>query len=387
MPLIDLWKSNPSAVDQFTIEQVVAAAGNGELKDKSKCSEELREFLTQISTGKIDDFVEHCLTKSFTRSGMVLQELVNELGRRLDFIVENGRYQGASNIVGFDGLWLSPEGGHIIAEVKTTDAYRISLDNVASYREKLAAEKRIGSACSILIVVGREDTGELEAQVRGSRHAWDIRIISAEALLKLARLKENASDLETGKKIRNLLVPMEYTRLDPLIDVMFSTAQDIEPTLVGDIPSDEKGQIGGVLDSERLEQKSSWVFTDSVILQKKREDIVGAIAKAKEFSLIKKSRALFWSADHTARIACTVSKRYIKPGSYKYWYAYHPDWNQFLQEGKESYFVLGCMDLTIAFCLPFTEIESNKHDNNRSPHLLAYPYKRTGSQPILSTTS
>ena len=111
MPLIDLWKSNPSAVDQFTIEQVVAAAGNGELKDKSKCSEELREFLTQISTGKIDDFVEHCLTKSFTRSGMVLQELVNELGRRLDFIVENGRYQGASNIVGFDGLWLSPEGG------------------------------------------------------------------------------------------------------------------------------------------------------------------------------------------------------------------------------------------------------------------------------------
>ena len=57
MPLIDLWKSNPSAVDQFTIEQVVAAAGNGELKDKSKCSEELREFLTQISTVKIDDFV------------------------------------------------------------------------------------------------------------------------------------------------------------------------------------------------------------------------------------------------------------------------------------------------------------------------------------------
>jgi len=35
----------------------------------------------------------------------------------------------------------------------------------------------------VLIVVGRQDTGELEAQIRGSRHAWDIRLISAEALL------------------------------------------------------------------------------------------------------------------------------------------------------------------------------------------------------------
>jgi hypothetical protein len=226
MPLIDLWKSSPAAIDLFTIEQAVTAAGNGELKDKSKCSEELREFLTQIPTSKIARFIEQCLSTSFAKSGMVLQDLANELGRRLDFTVENGRYQGIVHNVGFDGIWLSPEGHNLIVEVKTTDAYRISLDVVARYRDKLAAEKRITSASSILIVVGREDTGELEAQVRGSRHAWDIRIISAEALLKLARLKENAAAFETGKKIRSLLVPMEYTRLDPMIEVMFSTARN-----------------------------------------------------------------------------------------------------------------------------------------------------------------
>jgi hypothetical protein len=38
---------------------------------------------------------------------------------------------------------------------------------------------------SILIVVGREDTGDLEAQIRGSRHAWDVRLISVDALLRL----------------------------------------------------------------------------------------------------------------------------------------------------------------------------------------------------------
>ncbi len=67
---------------------------------------------------------------------------------------------------------------------------------------------------SVLIVVGREDTGELEAQVRGSRHAWDMRLISADALIKLVELKEGAGDPETGRKICSLLAPMEYTRLD-----------------------------------------------------------------------------------------------------------------------------------------------------------------------------
>ena len=343
MPLIDLWKSNPLAVGQFTIEQVVTAAGNGELKDKSNCSEELREFLTQIPTAKIGEFVEQCLSKTFARSGLVLQDLVNELGRRLDFTVENGRYQGTTNSVGFDGIWLSPEGQTIIVEVKTTDAYRISLDILVGYRDKLLAEKHIGATSSILITVGREDTGELEAQVRGSRHAWDIRIISAEALLKLARLKENAADPETGKKIRNLLAPMEYTRLDPMIEVMFSTAQDIEPSLVGEVPKQE-GQEETEESAAATTQKGIWEFTDSALLQKKREDIVSAISKKIDLPLIKKSRALFWSPDHLVRLACAVSKRYTKPGTYKYWYAYHPEWNEFLTEGKRGYFALGCMD-------------------------------------------
>jgi len=66
---------------------------------------------------------------------------------------------------------------------------------------------------------GPRDTGELEAQVRGSRHAWDIRLISADALVKLTQLKENTEGTETGRKIRSLLTPMEYTRLDQMIDV------------------------------------------------------------------------------------------------------------------------------------------------------------------------
>ena len=48
MPLLAIWKSNSSAIDEFSIEQVVATAGDGTLKDGSPCSEELRAFLSQI---------------------------------------------------------------------------------------------------------------------------------------------------------------------------------------------------------------------------------------------------------------------------------------------------------------------------------------------------
>ena len=79
----------------------------------------------------------------------------------------NGRYQGTSTKVGFDGVWVSPEGHAIIAEVKTTDAYRISLDRIATYRQKIVETAQVNGTSSVLIIVGREDTGELEAANKG----------------------------------------------------------------------------------------------------------------------------------------------------------------------------------------------------------------------------
>lgn len=350
MPLITLWTSNPATVAEFSIEQVVATAGDGVLKDNSACSAEFREYLAQIPSPKIATYIEHCLAAQFTKGGMVLQDLVNELGRRLDYQVTNGRYQGTVNAIGFDGVWTSPEGHTIIAEVKTTDAYRISLETIAVYRDKLLQTAQIRLPASILIVVGREDTGELEAQVRGSRHAWDIRLISADALVKLVQLKENADGPETGRKIRSLLKPMEYTRLDPMIDVMFTTAKDVDQAKqIGQPEEDEETQEGADQDSGA---KGVWQFTDSMLLQQKRDIVIAAVGRLAGVSLIRKSASLHWDSLHETRVACTISKRYTKKGAYPYWYAYHPRWDEFLAEGKTAYFVLGCMDLNVAFAIP-----------------------------------
>src|SRR3984893_11241427 len=321
MPLLALWSSNPATISQFTIEQVVKTAGSGTLRDGSDCSRELRLYLLEASSEKLTKYIDDCLTAHFPNSGQVLQDLVNELGRRLDYEVTNGRYQGTVNAIGHDGIWTSPEGQSIVLEVKTTDAYRISLDTIAGDRERLLAASELSRPASVLIVVGREDTGELEAQVRGSLHAWDMRLISTDALIKLVQLKEGAEGPETGRKIRSLLAPMDYTRLDQMVDVMFTTAKDVE-TAAGAEVGKEEGPSEEETESDK--PKSTWEFTDAALLQAKRDQIVGALGNKEGVALIRRSRALFWNADHATRGAVTISKRYTGKGRPSYWYAYHP---------------------------------------------------------------
>jgi hypothetical protein len=201
---------------------------------------------------------------------------------------------------------------------------------------------------SVLIVVGRQDTGELEAQIRGSRHAWDMRLISADALIKLVQLKEDAEGTDTGRKIRSLLEPREFTRLDQLVDVMFTTAKDFEAAAEAETPGEDEGLPLNAAEKP----KGVWEFTDSALLQAKRNNLVAALATRERTILIKKSRALYWSPDHADRAAFTVSKRYSRPGGPLYWYADHPPWDEFLREAVRGYFVLGCMDRDNAFAIP-----------------------------------
>ena len=51
-------------------------------------------------------------------------------------------------------------------------------------------------------------------------HAWDVRIISADALMKLVMTKEEADSDFTIDKIRSLLIPKELTRLDFIVDLL-----------------------------------------------------------------------------------------------------------------------------------------------------------------------
>jgi len=62
-------------------------------------------------------------------------------------------------------------------------------------------------------------------------------------------------------------------------------------------------------------------------------------------------------------VCCAVSKRY--EGDYQpYWYAFHPNWDCFLAEAQNGYFVLSCMDRDEAYAVPYSVIDQNKKNLN-----------------------
>jgi hypothetical protein len=359
MPLLNFWKSAKEDVLKMTIEQVVSSAGNGNLLDNSACSIEFRKFLSVAPIERLFDYAHYCLDSSFNKGGLVLQDVVNEFGRRLDFEAENGLYQGKRNAIGYDGIWRAKGEPDLIIEVKTTDYVTVRLEKIAEYKEKLLAEKRVSKDASILIIVGREDTGALEAQVRGSKYAWDMRLISIERLIKLVQIREKSDDASTLNQIRQLLQPFEYTKIDKIIDVIFTTAVNVEseqeieqeaPTAIEDQDSQEGGRQAR---------------TDPELLNAKRQEAVDAFAALKGKELVKRGKTLYWSPNKEFRVCCAVSKRYDVKGNYQpYWYAFHPSWDAFLSEGKEAFFVLSCMDRNEAFAIPYSWILKNKKNLN-----------------------
>ena len=356
MPLLGFWKSAREEVLKLSIEQVVSSAGDGALRDQSICSEELRQFLREVPPESLFGYARYCLDHGFNRSGFVLQDIANEFGRRLEFQVEAGLYQGTRNAVGFDGIWRADGEPDLVIEVKTTDSFTVDLETHARYKERLFSEGRLTKDASTLIVVGRRDTGALEAQIRGSRYAWEMRLISVERLIKLVQINEKSDDPNTLKQIRQLLQPFEYTKIDRIIDVIFTTAVDVETQqeMEQEIPAEDERDISA---------GHVQVRTDFELLNAKRQEAVDAFSKAKRKELLKRSRTLFWSPDKSLRVCCAVSKRY--ESEYQpYWYAFHPKWDAFLSEATEGYFILACMDRNEAYAIPYSWLASNKQNLN-----------------------
>ena len=241
--LLDVWRTQPSFVESKSFRQIIQLAADGRLRDGNATSSELREWLAAVPLAQLRMCVEECLAASFDESGQALQDAVNEVGTRLGFDVTPGRYRGAKGEVGNDGVWSAKDGFDLLVEIKTTDAYRINLDTLAGYRDSLISAGKIQSQrSSILVAVGRQDTGDLEAQIRGSRHAWDVRLISLDSLLRLAEVREELGDTSTSAKISVLLRPVEYTRLDSIVELIFAAQKASSPSTEV-MPTAEAGPV------------------------------------------------------------------------------------------------------------------------------------------------
>ena len=237
----------------------------------------------------------------------------------------------------------------IIVEVKTTDVYNVRLEEVAGYRAALIRDSRVPPGASTLFVVGRKDTGALEAQICGSRYAWDMRVVGVDSLSKLMRVKLKSTEDATVRQIRELLRPFEYTRVDRIIDVVFDTATDLEQ-------ADEPAATNGTdRPSDLVSGNATQARTDPDALDAMRDRLVGALQRIFGIPLIRRRRALYESADGRKRACVTISKRYERDYQ-PYWYGYQLAWHEFLKQADSAMLVLGCMDRDEAFMIPITVI-------------------------------
>ena len=346
--IFEIWSKSKKTFGSKTLSQILSFAGDGKLKDSNVTSIEFRELLDQVPSSLLNQFANNCLTEKFDDSGFALQDVINQIGIRLGFSVINGIYRGKRNDIGFDGIWTSSEGHSIVLEVKTTDAYRINLDTIATYRNKLIGEAQINKLnSSILIVVGRQDTGDLEAQIRGSQHAWDIRLLSADSLLKLLKLKETLNDNKTIQQINELLKPKEYTRIDKLIELIFLTSKDLQL----EEPLDE-----GVEEiiTDKKQKKSQKERTVPVNFH---EECLKRIETKLNINLIKQSRISYSNKDKSTGLVCAISKPHKQGQFQKFWFAFHPHQQDFLADFENAFVAYGCGSPDNTFLIPYKEFE------------------------------
>ena len=238
------------------LDQILALVGklDDTLGDETP-RERFRRFLKEnvLEVGRIRDYVEECLRNSGDQYCRALQDLVNHIGRFLQFEVAFGRYHGIQGEIGFDGIWTSPKGFHLVVEVKTTEAYAIKTSTVMDYMNRLVSEKKIPDLDHAigLYVVGRPDpeVHQLENAIIAEKRTDQLRIISVESLLTLAEMM-NEYDV-THEDILAILQPSGPT-IDPIIDLM------------GRLVSEEKeeetrGEEAAVLEPQAEGEASHWL--------------------------------------------------------------------------------------------------------------------------------
>jgi hypothetical protein len=303
MGLLELWNRDRTQVEDKRLHQLIAFAGDGRLVDDGATASELRQLLAAAPSERLACWNAEALEDRYDGFGFVLQDLVNEAGRRLGFKVEFGRYRGRSGDNSPDGIWTAKDGHVLVVDSKTSSSHRIELSKLAVWRRNIAMERGLSDdQVSSLIVIAEEETEELEAQVRGSRSAWELRLLGVDALFKLLSVRESIDDDRIESQIQSVLVPQEFTRLDKIIDLVFATKEDVEPTL--DVEVEPAG--------DEPSKAPNASFHDRVLPR-----IEGFLRQ----SLVRRGRVIWAVPDDTVAVSCQVSRRYDAPqGRDLYWY-------------------------------------------------------------------
>lgn len=128
---------------------------------------------------------------------------------------------------------------------------------------------------------------------------------------------------------------------------LFASALQIWP-----MPTDASAEMEPDAEPSEDVSSSGWQFTDQESLNAKRRTMLAAMSSKLGVTFVADSVGKHRSLDGSKRVAISISKRYEDRMGYPYWYAFHPDWKDYLGLSPEAYFVLGMMDRAEAYAVP-----------------------------------
>ena len=345
MALADDYIADPDTFRKKRVDQIIRFAGEGKLLDGSQASIEFRELLSTVDTDLLRTYCSNCIDEKFDDCGLALQDIVNEMAIRLGFEVEHGKYRNCP----FDGLWTSPEGRVIVVEVKKVSEFAQGLQKVESARLKLIEQgKAKADNSSGLMVVGKGETEFLEAQIRGSRFAWEMRLISVEALTRLLILKEEFDDPTSAKRVRRILSPEEYTKLDPIIELLLGSIMDVSEdteSLLGLGDSSEPQSLDNNSEEKPKKRISSEI----------NKFAADRISSYLEINFRKNSRVSYLSSDSVTCFTIMASKLHK---SREYWYGFRKHHNNLLSDYSNSFAAFACGDQNKVLLIPHSKFST-----------------------------
>lgn len=369
MSLVTLWSSDREQILAKRVDQLIAFAGEGKLRDGNETSRDFRDLLRAVPSDLLEAWVQQSLDDRFPDFGFVIQDIVNEIGHRLGFTVVHGVYRGTTGGDGLDGAWQLGNRA-IVVESKASTTYSIDLDRIAGYLDQIrGCEREFTVDKSVLIVVGDDETANLEAQVRGSRWAWTMRIIGIRSLVRLLKLKESLNDIGVERQIQEILFPQEFTRLDRIIDLVFATTEDATALDLRDVVEEDDGG--------EIREAASF-----------HSEVVPRLEAYFRTPLVKQSRVLWSSPDGATLVSCQVSKEYDRDDMH-YWFGLKRSTQNVLAEHKNSFCAFGLGSAHVVVLLDYGKIDDALRSCFTSPdkgggilhwHLR---FKRSGERILL----
>ncbi len=346
MNLVERLEQNPGYILSHSLWELLSLASEcAEGGDKPLSSEQFQSYLANqlITPSKLYEYVDSSLTGHISCAGYVVRDIANELGSRLGFAVDRGTGSLPSAAPSYDGVWFHRDSMAIAVDLCIGPRKPNDIRNLLELHKESVSKRKAGKPMSMLFVVGRDNTGQLENIVRNLDCAKYVRIASLDHLAKMMMLLEASASNRYGDRLRALLVPDDKVRIDSIID------------LAAEAPGFEKLKQSRENITE-VRNKDSQAASDASTRRKGgdvlsgssaaiRAGVVLAFNKKYAAQLIKASGSqAFYTDDHYDRGVCVLISR-LGPGSSSggvYWFGYTDTHNKLLQRCKRGYVAFAC---------------------------------------------